>query len=273
MRRIVITVFMATLSCWAADIDPAMTKADLAFLQAFAKSDKALLEKLLDSDFTWTDAAGKTATKAEILENLPKPGLANEPSAEGKSYEYGAVGDVQTNLGRYHSLRVWVKRPEGWKALVYQEVMSLEAPPTSTPGAGKDCENPCKTVSYTPENEVERQVIAAYSRLETAAMAHDSAVFATVAADEFIAASSNSNKIYNKKARIEDFNHSKMGGVAPTPLISARLFVFGDAVVMRSEHRPDRGNPLHVTRVWVKRNGNWMETLSYQTSVKASTAP
>src|ERR1035437_8447790 len=100
------------------------------------------------------------------------------------------------HLGMYrrtsaHVLRVWVKRSEGWKAIVYQEVMSLDTAPTLTPGAGKDCENPCKTVAYTPRNETERQVVAAYSKLETAAMAHNSAVFATLVADEFVAASSN----------------------------------------------------------------------------------
>ena len=101
----------------------------------------------------------------------------------------------------------------------------------------------------------------AYSKLETAAMAHNSAVFATLVADEFVAASSNSNKLYDKRGRMEDFDHAKMAGVAPTPLVSARMFDFGDAVLMRSEHKPDRGKPLHVTRVWVKRNGSWMETL------------
>jgi len=71
---------------------------------------------------------------------------------------------------------------------------------------------------------------------------------------------------------MEDFDHSKMAGVAPTPLMSARMFGFGNAILMVSEHIPDRGKPLHVTRVWVKRDGNWVETLSYQTSVKAAAA-
>jgi hypothetical protein len=109
--------------------------------------------------------------------------------------------------------------------------------------------------------------------LETAAMAHNSAVFATVVADEFVAASSNSNKIYDKRGRMEDFDHSKNGGLAPSPLVSARMFDFGEAVLMTSEHQPDRGKPLHVTRVWVRRDGSWVETLSYQTSVKARADP
>jgi hypothetical protein len=167
-------------------------------------------------------------------------------------------------------LRVWVKRSGVWKAIVYQEVMSLDAPPSFAPGAGKDCENPCKMVPYQPKNATEQQVVTAYSKLETAAMAHNSPVFATLVADEFVAASSNSNKLYDKRGRMEDFDHAKMAGVAPTPLVSARMFDFGDAVLMTSEHKPDRGKPLHVTRVWIWRNGSWMETLSYQTSVAAA---
>ncbi len=266
MRLIVIAGLMLTVSI--SGEDSAMAQADRTFVQAVAKADRAALESLLDTDFTWTDSAGRTASKAQVLQKVPTVAIADEQGAQRKEYAYGEVGDVQVNLGRAHELRVWVKRAAGWRVIVYQEVMSLEAPPSFAPGAGKDCENPCKTVAYTPKNETERQVIAAYSKLETAAMAHNSAVFTTMVGDEFVAASSNSNKVYDKRGRLEDFDHSRMGGVAPTPLTSARLFDFGDAVLMRSEHRPDRGKPLHVTRVWVKRNGSWVETLSYQTSVR-----
>src|ERR1700722_9974773 len=245
--------------------DAAMLDADRAFVQAIAAADKPALEKLLNADFTWTDFDGKTRTKAEVLGDLPKVDPALE-QADSKQYNYGDLGDVQANLGREHVLRVWVKRPGGWKAIVYQEVMSLDAPPSFAPGAGKDCENPCKGVPYQPKNRTEQEVVAAYSKLETAAMAHNSAVFGTLVADEFVAASSNSNKLYDKRGRMDDFDHSKMAGVAPTPLVSARMFGFGDAVLMTSEHRPDRGKPLHVTRVWVKRAGSWVETLSFQTS-------
>jgi len=271
MRSIVLAGLLLAASAWGED--SGMVQADRAFVQAVAKADKAALDIFLDADFTWTDFEGKTATRAQVLAEQPKIAIANAQGAERKEYSYGEIGDVQVNLGRVHALRVWVKRAAGWKAIVYQEVMSLDAPPSFAPGAGKDCENPCKTVAYTPLNETERQVIAAYSKLETAAMAHNSAVFTTMVGDEFVAASSNSNKLYDKRGRLEDFAHSQMGGVAPTPLTSARLFDFGDAVLMRSEHRPDRGKPLHVTRVWVKRAGSWVETLSFQTSVKAGSRP
>ncbi len=246
-----------------------MLRADQAFVEAVNRADGGALDRLVDADFTWTDFEGKTQTKADVAKNVPK--VATKGSGTG--YTYGNLGDVQENIGRMHLLRVWAKRPDGWKAVVYQEVMSLDAPPSFAPGAGRDCQNPCKAVPYQPKSATEGQVITAYSKLETAAMAHNSAVFATLVADEFVAASSNSNKLYDKRGRMEDFDHAKMAGVAPTPLVSARMFDFGDAVLMTSEHKPDRGKPLHVTRLWVKRNGSWMETLSFQTSVQGASAP
>lgn len=246
-----------------------MIQADRALLQAAAKADKSALENLLDAELTWTDFDGKTQTKAQVLQNPPKLAITIDNDPELKWFAYGDLGDVQANLGRNHALRVWVKRPAGWKIIVYQEILALAAPPSFAPGAGKDCDNPCKGVPFQPKNETERQVIAAYSKLETAATARNSAAFAPMVAEEFVAVSSNSDKISGKRGRMADFDQHKNGGVAPTPLLSARMFAFGNAVLMRSEHQPDRGKPLHVTRIWVKRDGSWVETLSYQTSVAA----
>jgi hypothetical protein len=274
IARVIVSsvVLVATGGAETAHENQAMTQADRAFLQAVAKADKPALEKLLDADFTWTDFEGTIWNRAQVLQDVPKRAILDETDAQVKRFSYGEIGDVQANLARAHVLRVWAKRPDGWKAMVYQEVMSLVTPPAFAPGAGKDCENPCRTVAYEPKNETERQVVAAYSKLETAAMAHNSAVFSTLVGDEFVAASSNSNKLYDKRGRMEDFDQAKMAGVAPTPLTSVRIFDFGGAVLMRSEHTPDRGKPLHVTRLWVKRDGTWIETLSYQTSVQSAAA-
>jgi len=268
-------VFLSGTAPMVLGQDANMTKADTAFAQAIANADKSALEKLLDADFTWTDTGGQVKTKAQVLRELPKTAIpTSAKNAESKSYTYGDLGNVQVNLGRAHVLRVWVKQSGGWKVIIYQELMSLESTPSFTPGAGKDCENPCKTIAFTPKNDTERQVVIAYSQLETAAHARSSAAFGPMVGDEFVAASSNSDKLQSKRSRMEDFDRSKDGGVAPTPLLSARMFSFGDAVLMVSEHKPDRGNRLHVTRVWVKRGGSWVETLSYQTAVTvAASAP
>ncbi len=247
-----------------------MFQADRAFIQAVATKNKTGLDLILDADFTWTDVNGKTYTKSEVLQNVPTPLIKSEDVTQFRQLEYGNLVDIQMNAGRAHLLRVFVKREKAWKAMVYQEVMSLAAPPSFTPGEGADCVNPCKSVPYQPKNATERQVIAAYSKLETAAMAHNSAAFGMLVADEFAAASSNSDKVFDKRSRMAEFDHAKMGGLAPTPLVSAKMFDFSEAVLMTSEHKPDRGKPLHVTRIWVKRNGSWVSALSYQTAVAAA---
>jgi hypothetical protein len=252
--------------------DKTLLQADRAFLEAVTKTDKTALGKLLDADFTWTDSDGKTQTRAQALQDLPKLGIGDEGGAEVRNYTYAEVGVIEANRGNVHALRVWVKRPEGWRVIVYQTVTSLDAPPSFSPGAGKNCENPCGAVPFKPRNERERQVITAYEGLESAAVIHDSAKFSAYVGDEFAAASSNSDKLFDKRSRMAEFDRSKMGGVAPTPLVSARMFDFGDTVIMTSLHRPDRGRPLHVTRVWVERDGKWVETVSYQTAIKAHPA-
>jgi hypothetical protein len=50
--------------------------------------------------------------------------------------------------------------------------------------------------------------------------------------------------------------------------MSGTIYDFPTAAVMISEHVPDHGRPLHVTRLWVQRDGCWVETLSYQTAVR-----
>jgi hypothetical protein len=51
------------------------------------------------------------------------------------------------------------------------------------------------------------------------------------------------------------------------------MFKFGDAMVMTSRQQPEHGLPLHVTRVWFKRNGVWLEAYSYQTTIQAPPLP
>jgi hypothetical protein len=254
----------------------AVLQTDHALEQALGNTDKTvakeLATKLLDADFTWTDADGKTSARAQFLqkfdaENTPAFAVGGK-NAEVTAYAYGQVGVVQANVGKMHILRVWVKHQARWRALVYQEVRSLDTPPTSTPGPGKVCENPCKRVPFQPKNDAEKGVIESYMGLETAALAHSASDWSSHVADEFAAASSNSDELLDKPGRIKGLEREKMAGVSPTALVSARMFDFGDTVVMTSRHQPDKGKPLHITRVWVMRDGKWLETLSYQTAIQ-----
>jgi Domain of unknown function (DUF4440) len=253
----------------AAGDDSAVLQADQAFVAAIRTGDKPALGTLLDADFSWTDVDGRTLTRAEALQELPKPLTNGGGSAPITTHVYGDVALVRTDDGLPHVLRVWVRRPAGWKAMVYQEVRSLAAPPTVTPGTGKDCENPCRNVLYQPKNEAERGVIASYMGLETASVRHDAPHWGPHVAEEFVAASSYSNKLLTKPERMADLAKSQMAGLAPTPVVTMRLVDFGDTVVMLSKQQPDKGKPLHITRVWTKRDGNWVIVVAFQTAIQA----
>ena len=259
---------------FAADSDAAVMQADRAFVQAVGKGDTAVIGKMVDAQFTWTDVDGKTLTAEEILRGAPKDALGDESGAEVSERIYGQVGAVNVGRGKVHILRMWVQRAGGWKLLVYHEVKQLDQTSTS-PGSGvKECENPCKVVPFQPANEAEAAIIASWQALETGVTAHDADAWAPHIADEFVQISSNSDHVISKAGRIETLNKQKASGVgsAPTPLVSAKMFDFGDSVIMTCLHQPYSGKPIHVSRLWIKRDGKWIMSISYQTTIQAAAA-
>jgi hypothetical protein len=258
----------------AAAEDPAALRADHEFLRAAAKGDKEAVGKLLDADFTWTDAQGKTYTKSEALAELAQLKVSDDKDAKEEHRSYGQVVAVMAGHGKAYALRVWVKRPAGWRALVYHEVTLREQPASSGGSGVKECENPCKSIPYQPMNEAERGIVAAWQALETGVTAHDSAAWAPHVADEFAMLSSNNDHPLTKADRMAALDKQKQAGVgsAPAPLVSAEMFDFGDAVVMKCLHQPFSGKPIRVTRLWIKRDGQWVMSISYQTTIQAAAA-
>lgn len=246
----------------------AVLASDKAFVSAVAKADKAALGKLLDREFTWTDSAGNTRTRAQVVQNLPTP--ASGYDAEAIQHSYGEVVAVQAASEKVHVLRVWVKRSAGWRALVYQEVTQAEKPATPGPSTN-DCENPCKTVPYKPRNAAEKGVIQSWQQLETAVTNHDPKEWQRHFADEMVLIASGGTQPVTKAGRIEQL--SKPGvGPAPPGLATARMFDIGDTVVMVSQTLPYSGKPAHITRVWFKADPTWKMALSYQTTIQSAPA-
>ncbi len=258
----------------AAETDQAVLQSDHRFVQAASLENASLLARMLDDDFTWTDADGKTLTASEVLHAVPKPALGDEAGVELSERSYGQVGAVQASRGKVHILRLWIQRPAGWRLLVYHEVKQLDEP-SNVKGTGvNDCENPCKGVPFKPANADEAAIIASWQALETGVTAHDSAAWAPHIADEFVQISSNSDHPISKSGRIQTLDKQKQSGVgsAPSPLVSAKMFDFGDTVIMTCLHQPHTGKPVHVSRLWIKRDGKWVMAISYQTAIQAGTA-
>ena len=273
-----VVVPTAIKSALPADDDQVLLQADRALFGNGVYSG-TLNDKLLAADFTWTDGAGSTRNKSQIMQDFKsgKKHWTEAGSSNGddlpapttaRAHTYGRVGIVQESSRNIYVLRVWVRNAEGWRLLIYQAV-SVGAPPSTEPGKA-NCENPCNTVPFQPRTEDEREVIHAYQEVERAVTAHNSAAWAAHIADEFFAVTSNSDRPLDKATRMAGLDSQKVAGIAPFPLVSARMFEFGNAMVMTSLQQPEHGLPLHVTRVWFKRNGVWFEAYSYQTTIQAA---
>jgi hypothetical protein len=241
---------------------------DRGFLQSLTNANKTTTAEFLDDDFTFTDSTGKTLANAGYLQGLN--GSASIEDAAPKERVYGAVAVIMTSHGRTQIGRIWVKRKAGWRLLTYDETTLIEhAEPIASSGVS-ECENPCKALPYTPRNEAEQGVITSWQALETAVTHHDSAGWGPHIADEFLLINANNDHPLTKSDRMAILDKQKQtgAGAAPVPLVSAKMFDFGDTVVMTARHQRGNSKPIHVTRVWIKRDGQWMMAFSQQTTIQ-----
>ena len=266
-------IFSAKPATGAVDESSAL-QSDHDFVQAAANRDTTAVAKFLDDNFTWTDADGKTLSRSDVLSSLPTPALGNEAGAHQQRQSRSQVEAIMVDRDKIHVLRMWVKRSSSWRLLVYHEVaLGQQSSSPSGPGV-TDCENPCKTVPYKPKNEAERAIIESWQALETGVTNHDAVAWAPHIADEFAMLSSANDHPLTKADRVATLNLQKQTGrgTAPSPLVSAQMFDFGDSVVMTCLHQPYVGKPVHVSRLWIKRDGKWIMSLSFQTTVQAAPA-
>jgi hypothetical protein len=275
VRKILAFVFFSLLISSAqllpgafAEDNPGLRKADSAFVQAASSSDKKALSSILDPEFTWTDSAGKTYTRDEVLQNPPTT-QANASAAEVQQRLYGDVGLILAVSGKTHAARFWVKRSQGWRLLIYHEATLAEEARSGAPRP-KECENPCKTLPYEPKNDAEKGIIASWQALETAVTNHDPQTWGLHVADEFLLINSNNDHPFTKADRVAILDKQKLTGTssAPIPLVSAKMFDFGDTVIMAANHRRDTDKPVRVSRIWIKRDGQWLMAFSEQTIVQ-----
>jgi hypothetical protein len=259
-------VASTTPSAYAADDDASLLQADRA---AFGPGNSwaALHDRLLDPQFTWTDATGETFNKSRFLKNVRSWNNFPVKDVETVAHVHGQVGIIQEHSDKTYALRVWIRGDSRWRLLVYQAVL-IGVPPANSEGG--PCKNPCSKVPFHSRNADQRDVIHAYQAVERAVSAHNSAEWGAHIADEFFAVTSNSDRPVDKRTRMAGLDDQKVGGIAPFPLVSVRMFAFGDVMIMTSRQQPAHGLPLHVTRIWFKRHTAWLEAYSYQTTIQGN---
>lgn len=210
----------------------------------------------------------KSLSREDVLKAVPKPALADETGADFTRFTYSdLLRTVTVSSGKAQELRVWVKRPEGWRALVYQEVQLSDGLP-AVPDANASCDNPCKSIPFTPQDDAQKAVVSAYTSMELANATRDAALWNDYVGYEFLTATSNTPEVVDKVVDLAQLKQKNMAAPAPTPLVSAQMFELPGIMVMRSKNQPVHGDPLEVTQVWITRNDNWVTTLDFQTAVQ-----
>jgi ketosteroid isomerase-like protein len=255
--------------------------ADHAFTDAVAKGDQSSVGKLLDPEFTWTDRAGKTHTKEEILPALATPAPASDTDV--KVIDAGQVVLIHGNHripsqnAAVRFVRVWVKRAQAWQLLVYQETTKADKNPEKRSGFGAPsngapvaCENPCKMVPYKPDTPAEQEVVSMWQAVERTVLTNDVEAWIPNFTDDFIFVTPDGGAPLTKADRVAMITELRRTNTTliPAEVASMKVWVLGDAAVMRSEHKPLHGKVLDVTRLFEKRNGQWQIAFGQQTWVE-----
>jgi len=256
-------------------------QADHALVEALGKDDKATAGTLLDAEFSWTDRTGKTRTKAEILPVLAS--LAAEGDSDVKVGDFGQVilirgsHKITSQNVSVRFARVWVKRAEGWQALIYQETTMVEKMLATRSGFGSpsggapvDCENPCKAVPYHPTGAAEQEVVAMWQAVERTVLTNDVEAWIPNFTEDFVFVTPDGGPPLNKAERVTMIKELRRTNTTliPAKVESMKVWTLGDAAVMRSEHKPVHGRTLHITRLFVNSSGHWQITFGQQTAME-----
>lgn len=253
------------------DTNATAVHADGAWIAALERNDAASAGAVLDADFEWTDSTGRTRTRAEALQDLQA--LAGDLHGENDAqrYHYGHVHVVTSGRPGARMMRVWTLRPEGWRALAFisTELSSGDTPFAATGAATGDCDNPCRTMPYTPTTENEKQIAAIFQRLKVDEWHPDPADWTPYVLDDvyYVTATAQLSKA-DRLARLTKLKDTGAPSVPGDPVASMRIHDFGDSAVMIARHDPYRGGqPYYSLRVWALRDGRWQLANTQQTVI------
>jgi Domain of unknown function (DUF4440) len=254
--------------------------ADRALGDAMRTADRSLARRLLSLQFSYTDEAGRAYTRREFLADLKN--LSAAPDGDPKLTMYGLIGTVtgdrmSADGNTAFFLDIWVKQKGAWRVLARQNVVLADGAAPVAAAAQRDggkaieCTNPCQTVPYRVRSPAEQDVLNAFLAIEKASIAHDAQEWSKHVADEFMLYRSGYAPI-DKAARIAAIERQKQAESPVTvgELKAMRLSVYGDAAAMiATQMVPDNSRPPYrAARIWVKRNGQWLMTVSVQTDIQ-----
>ncbi|MEO7650245.1 MAG: nuclear transport factor 2 family protein [Bryobacteraceae bacterium] len=113
------------------DVEKAVLAAQKAYVDGLVKSDKAILEKILGEELTYTHSSAKTETKADVLQVISS-GSAKYVSVDFQDVKLRQYGNVvvstqkaafttkQSGTTKIYMTIVWAKEKGGWQMVSRQ---------------------------------------------------------------------------------------------------------------------------------------------------------
>jgi hypothetical protein len=264
----------------APDESAAVSTSDQLLAEAMRGGDKSTARRLLSLQFTLTGEDGKIHPRKDFLADLK--GMSATTTGDPKVASYGKLaavtGERRTTQGKNaFFLDVWAKQKGSWRVLTMQNVVLAEADASAAGNARADdgkateCNNPCQTLPYRVRSPAEQDVLNSFLALEKARIAYDATEWAKHVSDDFVLYRSDYMPV-TKADSIAEIERQKQSrsAVSVGEIQAARLWVYGDAAAMiATENAPDHSRPPYrAARMWVKRNGQWLMTISLQTDIQ-----
>jgi Domain of unknown function (DUF4440) len=264
----------------APDEGSSVLAADKSLADAMRGGDKSAVRRLLSLQFTFTDEDGRIHNRRDFLADLK--GMAAAATSDPKVTAYGLLaavtGERKSAQGKNaFFLDIWAKQKGAWRALTMQNVVLSKAAASSAAEASAgdsksaECKNPCQTIPYRVRSPAEQDVLNSFLALEKARIAHDVDEWAKHVSDGLVLYRSDHAPVTKAGAIMEIARQKENGGaVAVGEIQAARLWVYGDAAAMiATEVAPDNSRPPYrAARMWVRRNGQWLMTISVQTDIQ-----
>jgi hypothetical protein len=270
-----VAVPLLTTAALAADDGAAAFAADRALLAALARSDAAATAALLDADFAWTDIDGRTRAKTEALRELAALAAMQAGDTDVRTHFYGELATVRGIHNKARFVRMWVKRPAGWRAFVFLDTPIPDQPPAqasieAAAGAG-DCDNPCRTVPYQPATPMDKTILAVWQETKMEEW-RPHPHWPTHIADEFEIVNNTTFRTKEQRVAIAKKQVEAGYGAPGDPILSMRIHDIGsNSAVMISNHFPYRGGkPYYNVRGGVLRDDRWQLALSQQSTIQSA---
>jgi hypothetical protein len=270
-----VSMALVTAQSKPATTDSAALQADRALAAAYAKGDKATVNKLLDADFTWIDTDGIMWERPDVFRADLKPlvPMTSETKITEHQYANGKVVWIQDNVGNKFAAHTWVKRPAGYRLLQTNEIATRPADTESTYRAPYDipCDNPCKEVPYKPLSPSEKAALDAWQDQEgrNGEGRHDMHMGENVIVISSTTGTPRPSPTAPGPTPVRERKPGTFTAGA-APALWVRSWDFGDAVVAIMLQPTYGGKAYWSSRVYGNHNGFWKMEESYHTTIQAS---